>query len=64
MSATIIPFPGTPRGSLGSLEVEMGRLAVLVHLRALRKGKPSSYEHALAICRRAYADSREPGGAG
>lgn len=64
MTATIIPFPKAPRGSLGTAEIEMGRLAIAVHLRALRKGRPSTYERALDACQRAWAEvQREREGA-
>lgn len=58
MSAQIIPFPMQPRVSatIGSLEQESERLAVLVHARAIESGRPSTYEQALAAVNIAVAE--------
>lgn len=51
----VIPFP-TPRKPsqrLGTPPEELEKLAVLVHLRALRSGKASSLDGAMSACRAA-----------
>lgn len=52
MSETIIPFPRAP-GPIDSPERELAKLAALIHARAVRAGKPSSYAERLQDCERA-----------
>ena len=59
MTATIIPFPNGARAGIGTPDLELARLAVAIHLRALRKGQPSSYGFALEACQRAVDEMNQ-----
>lgn len=52
MTAQIIPFPRA-RDPFDSAEDELAKLAALVHARAVRNGRKSTYEDCLRGCERA-----------
>ena len=55
MSATIIPFPRA-KEPLGSPEHELAKLAAMIHAKAIKNGKASSYESCLQVCEKVAAE--------
>lgn len=55
MTATVIPFPRS-RETLGTADHELAKLAAMIHAKAIKRGKNSTFEQSLRICERVAAE--------